>query len=346
MAMARQARADAERGMGLPEDTLTVQEHLRDWLATRIRPSVRARTYESYRSHCELYIVTAIGRIRLIHLAPGHVQHMLAELLNRGLSETTVKHVRSTLSGALRAAQLDHGLPRNAASLAKMPKSDRPAFTPEEISPSDARKMLDAFKGSRLEPLVLFAVATGLRQGEQLALRWKDVDLERRTISIRYAVEKRDGKRKLARPKTERAKRTLRLPDMAMHALELRRAQEEEEREAAGPAWEDMGLVFPGPTGGIRDGCAVTRNFKAYLDRRGMEPIRWHALRRVIAAVLQDQGVPLERIRDLMGHSQLRVTESYAYTIPETLQKDMDAVDDALGPSGDETHSAPDSPAD
>ncbi|MFQ5459743.1 MAG: tyrosine-type recombinase/integrase, partial [Anaerolineae bacterium] len=85
---------------------------------------------------------------------------------------------------------------------------------------------------------------------------------------------------------------------------------------------------------------------KAYLDRRGMEPIRWHALRRVIAAVLQDQGVPLERIRDLMGHSQLRVTESYAYTIPETLQKDMDAVDDALGPSGDETHSAPDSPAD
>jgi len=126
---------------------LTVETDLRDRLANTVQPSARARTYLSYRRHCENHIIPALRRIRLAHLTPGHVQHMLAEILNSGRSETTVKHIRSTLSGALRAAQLDHGLPRNVASLAKMPKFDRPAFEPEVITPEDARAILGAFKG-------------------------------------------------------------------------------------------------------------------------------------------------------------------------------------------------------
>jgi integrase len=101
----------------------------------------------------------------------------------------------------------------------------------------------------------------------------------------------------------------------------------------AGRKWQDLDLVFAGPTGGIRDGRAVTRNFQARPKARGLEPIRWHALRRVFAALLQDAGVPLERVRDLMGHPELRVTESYAYTLRDSLLRDMDAIDDAL--SGD-----------
>lgn len=292
---------------------------------------MRARTYQSYRQHCENHIIPALGRIRLVQLTPGHVQRMLAEILKSGRSETTVKHIRSTLSGALRAAQLDHGLPRNVASLAKMPKSDRPAFEPEVITPEDARAILGAFHGSRIESLVLFAAATGLRQGELLAVRWDDIDLARGSVRIRHAVDIQDGERVLARPKSERAQRTLQLPQMAMRALELAKELQDENRAAAGDAYQDEGLVFASPVGGIRNGTALTRNFKAHLERRGIEPIRWHALRRVFAAVLQDQGVPLERIRDLMGHSEIKVTEGYAYTMPDSLKRDMGAVDDALG---------------
>lgn len=75
----------------------------------------------------------------------------------------------------------------------------------------------------------------------------------------------------------------------------------------------------------------MTRNFKARLDNRGLPVIRWHALRRIYAATLQDAGFPLHVIRDLMGHSELRVTESYAYTMPGGNSAAVRALDAALG---------------
>jgi len=128
MALARQARADAERGKGVSLESLSVEACLLEWLETSIRPRVRARTYKSYRGHCELHIIPAIGWVRLEQLTPGRVEHMMSDLLREHLSESTVRRVRSTLSAALNSAQRDLGLPRNVASLAKTPKSDRPTF--------------------------------------------------------------------------------------------------------------------------------------------------------------------------------------------------------------------------
>jgi integrase len=168
-----------------------------------VKHSVRARTYESYRQLAELHVIPAIGSVRLVALTPGHVQSMLALVLANGRSVTTAQKVRATLSAALHAAQLDHGLSRNVASLAKMPKTDRPSYRPEVVTPEHARRILDAFAGSRIEPLVLFAVATGLRHGEMLALRWQDIDPERNTFTVTHAVDIRaaSGSWRSPRPK-------------------------------------------------------------------------------------------------------------------------------------------------
>lgn len=88
--------------------------------------------------------------------------------------------------------------------------------------------------------------------------------------------------------------------------------------------------MFAGPLGGVRSGTTLTHNVQEILARRGIEPIRWHALRRVFAAILQDQGVPLPHIRDLLSHSQIQVTERYAYVMPESLKDAMSAVDGGL----------------
>lgn len=327
---ARQARSDWERGTARTPGTVTVEAYMREWLETRVRPAVRARTYTSYRELSETHIFPALGRARLAQLTPGQVSGMLAGVVSSGRSESTARRVRAALSSALRAAMLDHGLPRNVASLARVPKSDRPQFAAEVVTPVQARAILASFAGHRLEPLVLFSVATGVRQGELLALRWCDIDMDARTVTITHAVDVQGGRRLLARPKTDAAQRTLALSDMAVRALELRREQEVGDRILARDAWTDTGLVFPSPTGGIRSGGAVRRTFQRHLAGAGLSVIRWHALRRVFAALLQDRGVPLERIRDLMGHSELRVTEGYAYTLPESLASDMRTIDDAL----------------
>jgi len=69
------------------------------------------------------------------------------------------------------------------------------------------------------------------------------------------------------------------------------------------------------------------------MSRSGLKTIRWHALRRIFAAPLQDEGVPLERLRDLMGHTNILVTEGYAYTLPASLDRDMGAIDRAFQPN-------------
>lgn len=120
---------------------------------------------------------------------------------------------------------------------------------------------------------------------------------------------------------------TVRLPSVAIRALTPARTQIEEYRLLAGADWQEANLVFPSPGGGIRAGSTVTHNFQKRLESRGLEPMRWHGMRRVFAAILQDAGVPLERVRDLMGHSQLHVTEHYAYTLEDSLLRDMDAID-------------------
>ena len=334
LAKARAAKIDADRGSIQAPGAITVEQYMQHWLEHTAKHSVRHQTFRSYQVHVVHHIIPAVGKVKLVDLAPGHVRSLLAKLLERGLSETTVKHVRSTLSGALRVAMIDYGIPRNAASLAKMPKTDKPAFRPEVITIERARQIVAAFRESRLEPIVMFAAATGLRQGELLALRWSDIDSEHRTVTVRHAIDIQDGARVLARPKTEKGQRVLALPALATRALELRQRQTEEDRVVAGEKWQGGDFVFANPLGGIRCGTTLTHNFKLHLERRGIEPVRWHALRRVFAAVLQDQGVSLVHIRDLMGHSEISVTESYAYTIPDSLHAAMANIDDALWPDG------------
>lgn len=334
---ADEARVDARRGGVTADAGITMATYLEAWLAS-VKRNVRGRTYMAYASHVRIHIIPALGRIKLIDLAPGHVRAMLANLLHdKDLSETTVRHIRATLSGALKQAMIDYGLPRNVASLAKIPKGNKPDFKPEVISPQQARAIVAAFRGSRIEPLVIFAATTGLRQSELLALRWEDLDLPARTMRVRHALDVKDGERVFARPKSKKGQREMRLPDLALRALEMRRRQMEKDRLLAGSAWQGGDVVFANPTGGLRNGSTLTASFKGYLRRRGIAPIRWHALRRVFAAVLQDQGVSLAHIRDLMGHSQMRVTESYAYTMLESRKSAMDAIDTGLAPGAAES---------
>lgn len=320
-----EAKLDAERGYTAPDKSLTVAAFFTDWLESTHRPAVRSRTYEATRGHVQNHIVPRLGHVRLVDLTPGHVERMLSELVAAGLSDNTARNIRGTLTSALRTAMRDHGLLRNVASLARVPKTDRPAFQAETVTPDDARAILAAFEGSRLAPLVMFSLATGVRQGELLALRWADVDLRRGVVAIRYGVDAKGGEPRLVRLKTTKSRRDLPLSDLAREALDLARRH-----AARDGVVSDM--VFPGPDGGIRNGPAVTHNFQLRLRAAGLAPIRWHALRRAFAAILQDQGVPLNVIRDLLGHSQLSVTEHYAYTMPGA-DASVKRIDDALRPT-------------
>jgi len=108
-------------------------------------------------------------------------------------------------------------VPRNVSDAVKPPRPDPREMRP--LSPVEARKLLDAAQGDRLEALYVLAVHTGMRQGELLALKWQDVDMENATVSVRRTLTRSGGRYALGEPKTKKSRRSIRLSPQAAEAL-------------------------------------------------------------------------------------------------------------------------------
>jgi integrase len=322
----RTALRDADHGIAAPTGRLTVGAYLDEWLAgvrLRLRPST-ARFYEAI---IRLYIVPAIGRVRLAKLAPEDVTRMLARLTARGdLSPTTVRYAYSALRTALGRAYKEGKVLRNVATLVDPPRKATPEMHP--LSAAQVAAFLASVAGDRLGALYVVAYGLGLRQGEALALRWEDIDLERGTLTVRHTLER--GTHRLAEPKTDRARRTLTMPRIVARALAEHRRRQLAERLAAGRLWQDRGLVFTTSRGTALDGVNVTGYFQAALERAGLPRQRFHDARHAAATMLLERGEELGVVSKVLGHSNLATTaDVYAHltrSLTERVAERMDAI--------------------
>src|SRR5829696_5724111 len=218
------AIADRDGGFIFDHENMSVGEYLRRWLDDSVRGSVQASTHASYERQVGRYIIPAIGHVKLEKLTPAHVQHLYREMQDRELSARTVRYTHAVLHRALKQAKRWGMLNCNVAE-----DVDPPQLKRAEIQPLDreqTRRLLETAEGDRLQALYILAVATGLRPGEMLALRWSDVDLEVGTLQINRALS--DGE--FATPKTPRSRRKIELSSTARVALRTHRKRQLEER--------------------------------------------------------------------------------------------------------------------
>ena len=186
--------------------------------------------------------------------------------------------------------------------------------------------------GDRLEALYVVALATGLRQGELLGLRWDDVDLESRRLSVRHTLARVAGKLMLLEPKTDRSRRNLILPDVALAALRAHRTRQRMERLVAGSRWKDSGHVFSTTIGTPIEAAAVTRGFQRALARAGLPHSRFHDLRHAAATFLLAQGFTLEDVKNLLGHSSIVLTSNtYGHVLERRQYQVAQGMDAVLG---------------
>jgi integrase len=327
---------DQLAGINIALEQQTVQEFMTRWLEEVVKRQNRERTYLKYKMDAENHIYPHIGKIQLCKLTPDHVQSLLNLLATkpRGpkngsskrenpraaepLSPLSVSNVRAILRRALNIAMRRGYLVRNVATLVDAPR--RSTFSIAPLDEDQARHLLAAVAGHRLEALYRLALSLGLRRGEACGLCWQDIDFEAATLTINGSLQRWGGALHWTAPKTAGSVRTLAVPPVLLNVLREHRARQEQERLNAGWEWTTTGYVFVSLNGTPIEPHNVVRYFKTALKQAGLsETIRFHDLRHSCATILIAQGVHLSVIKDILGHTQISTTANvYGHVHLET----------------------------
>ena len=199
------------------------------------------------------------------------------------------------------------------------------------LTAAEARDRMAAAEGDRLVALFRVALMLGLRQGEVLGVKWEDVDLERRTLKVRRAVQRVGGRLILKEPKSAKSRRTLTLPPSLVAALREHKVRQLEERLLAGERWQDQGFVFATRTGGPLDPRNVIRSWHRVQTVHGLPRRNFHSTRHTAASLMLAEGVPVKVVQEVLGHSLLSTTaDTYGHLFPEAFDAAADAMERAV----------------
>lgn len=312
---------------------MTMDEYLGRWLKGSVRGSMRKSAYDRDAYLVTNHIKPALGRIKLKKLSPAHVQGFYCDRLDAGLSPSTVHKIHAILHKALAQAVKWHMVPRNVTEATDPPKPAPKEMRP--LSTEEVHKLLEAARCDRLEALYVLAITTGMRQGELLALRWQDVDLENTTLSVRRTLTRDGGRFTIGEPKTKKSRRSIRLTTQAAQTLREHLSRQLRDIEMLGDRYEDRGLVFTTDTGApIIPSNLRRRSFAPLLKRAKLPRVRFHDLRHTCATLLLAKGVHPKFVQELLGHATIAITlDTYSHVMPGMGDATARAMEDALSPT-------------
>jgi integrase len=307
--------------------TLTVAAYLDNWAAHHER-RVAPATWGSEEPRLRSW-KAAIGRHRLTALSPAHIRAFEATLYKRGLSDSTIRKYRMLLQGALSQAVKDGLLTRSPCSaLAALPENN-----PEVrwLSASEQLALVEqarsGFKGrrSRLYELVLLALATGMRQGELLALRWSDVDFARGACHMRRSLQWKPGGGHQFKVHGKSGSRTVPLPASMLELLGEYRTRRAEQLRLAGATSE---LVFCAEDGEPPNRSGLRSSFRYLAARAGLPPeVHFHCLRHTFATEMLEAGVHPKVVAAWIGDSERTLMRTYAHATPTMQEQAVVAAD-------------------
>jgi integrase len=275
------------------------------------------KTLISYRETVTRYLIPCLGKIPLARLDTNDVEEMMATLRRQALSPRTVAYTRVILRMALAHAERHGRISRNVAALVPAPRKAATKVD-DALDSDEASRVLSAASGDRLEALAVLVLATGLRQGEALNLRWSDIDLDASILRV-------------VKAKTDAGVRQLSLPDFAVAALRRHRAAQRLEQIAA-TRWDDPGLVFTTSVGSRIHSRNALHWWHDLTVRAGVGRRRFHASRHTAATLMLNNGVPLEVVSATLGHAGLAITSDiYAKVRPELQRTAATAMERVLG---------------
>jgi integrase len=346
-ATVRGTRKDAEKEMRRLLHVVDIGEHVdptrmtvREWLTTwltAVREEVSPKSHERYSEIVRNYLVPAIGALPITRLAPVHIQEAYNGWASGGrrdgkpggLSPQSRRHIHRILRSVLARAVEQQVIARNPADAfrKRMPKVERREMM--TLSAEQSQRLLAAIRHTRVYWPVLIALATGARRGEILALRWRNVDLDRGSLRVVGSLEQTKAGLRFKSPKTEKA-RAITLPAFATDELRRLRKTQAEELLALGVRQNGDTLLCARADGEPMQPRSLTHEFTVMVARLKLNPrVRFHDLRHSHATQLLLAGVHPKVAQERLGHSTITTTLDLYSHVSETMQEDAAARIDA-----------------
>jgi len=261
----------------------------------------KPNTLRDYRSIMRAHLLPAFGALAVEDISREDIEAFAGRLA--GSNRTRIK-ILTVLHGVLKRARRVHRLQYDPMALVEKPVQRRKDAGLAVFGPEEVMALVRAAASEQDAAIFLAAAYTGLRRGELVALRWRDVDFER--AHIRVTASFSEGS--LTTPKSGRARAVPMAPEVAESLARLG------QREMF--TTEDD-LVFPGLDGGHLDGSAVYRRYKAALKRVGLRELRFHDLRHTFGTRVIGRASILQ-VKEWMGHADVDTTMQYLHYAPRS----------------------------
>lgn len=301
------------------------------WYNTYIKATIKPSTRVGYENNIYNHIIPSIGNIQLSSLTSSDLQEfynslkedgriILTSAHGKGLSDRAIQSCHITCKSALARAISDGLIKKNPAEFCKVKSQKRAEM--KVLSPDEIQRFLIQAKYDGYFEIFLMDLMTGLRRGELLGVKWKDINFRTGELHIKRQVQLQDGKMKEVPPKTNFAKRTIILPPTLIDVLK-------EYKNTCQSEW-----LFPSPTDNSRPRNAHTlyRQMQRVLEKAECKKVRMHDLRHTFATMSLKSGMDVKTLSAIIGHASAGTTLNiYAHTTEEMQKNAAMKIEKSLG---------------
>ena len=294
----------------------TVGTWMDEWFENVAKIKVRPSSHQTYKGYIDNHIKPNIGNIPLEKLTTMDLQKFYRKLLTKGrverieskeqpkgLSAKTVRNINQVISSAMDLAVAQKIILINPTNACELPKVEHQEM--QTIPAEQLQAFLQEAKSTGVYEMYYIELATGLRRGELLGLKWSDIDWKNGIIKVRRQVARVNGEIVEAPLKTKNSYRAVTISPQAIEVLKQQKAKTKELKEP---------YIFPSPNGGPISPDSVNNMLKRVLERAGIPKVRFHDLRHTFATIALQNGVDIKTVSGMLGHFSAGFTlDTYAH---------------------------------
>ncbi len=305
-----------KNGLSCSYEYVTVNELIYKWLFEIKINELKPSSFESYEGTYRNYVKNSeIAGLRVYTIKSMNIQQYYNKL-GKTKSFSQIKKLNKLLKSFFFYAIKEGYLLKNPCVDIAIPHQDNARIKKEDVieyfNEEEIKSLKKAFKGNKFENLILLALGTGLRQGEILALKWENVHLDEgyldvvETVKTVYVFDSDGNKERKTIYSSPKSKKN-RIVDLPSKIIKLLSTMN-----------HSTTFVFEDENGNPYSAKTLFGNWKKVLNDNNIPYKKFHALRHTYATMLLTKGVDLKTVQDLMGHSDLAITQIYLHVLPKT----------------------------